>query len=102
VQPVQIGEDFVVPVRQLTAVPGVSGGTEQGILDEHESLGSREVAKNVAEGEGVLLMAPLEPSAWNTGGDQEGAFPDPLVIGEEGFCFADFHEFRPTKAMAGS
>jgi hypothetical protein len=76
VQPVHIGENFVVPISQLGSVTWVASRAEQGILNEHESLGPGQVAQEVAEGEGVLLMAPLEAVTRDAGGDPKSSFPN--------------------------
>src|SRR4029450_9028422 len=96
-QPVQVGEDFVVPISQLAAVTRVASRAKQGILDEHESLGPGQVAENVAEGEGVFLMTPLETIPRDTRGDPKGAFPDPFVVGQKRLGTCDFHNVSLTR-----
>jgi hypothetical protein len=97
VQPVQVGKDFVEPVGQLATVPGLASWLEQRIFDEHESLGRGEVAQDVAEGEGILLMAPLQLVSRDAGSDPEGAFPDSFVIGQERLGTCDFHNVSLVK-----
>ena len=65
------------------------------VLDVKEGtgpvVGPGQVAQEVAEGEGVLLMAPLEAVTRDTGGNPKSSFPNSFIIGQERLGTGDFH-----------
>jgi hypothetical protein len=84
-------KDFIEAVGEFFAVSGVAGGTALDGFGPHVALGDGDVAEEIAEGEFVGGVGPVDFVGRDAAGDAHGAFAYVMEVVEERLDGLDFH-----------
>src|SRR6266480_2450402 len=90
VHALHVRERRVVAVGKLARVAGIAAGPLLRVFGKHPTLGSGEMAEDVAESVLARLVRPLDLVARNARGDAHGAFANAVEVIGEVFHHSDF------------